>query len=206
VKHSLTLYRLLAISGIVLLTLVLAGAYLDGADALSILTLLSPRSPNLGLWFGLGGIVLLTVGMVGIIRRYCRYHRNLFTALAILLIPPLAFATFFVGCTFAFLSAPMFPMRSEITQVTVVDNSPLVLSLDVKAITSRDSIIDGASVMNSNDVIVAEIFERARALLPAGSEITLTLDFNTTLPSGNYVIRLHGGMQYSHGSALFTVP
>jgi hypothetical protein len=205
VKHSLTLYRLLAILGIVLLTLVFVGAYLDGADSLSILTLLSPRSPNLGLWFGLGSIVLLTVGIVGIIRRYSRHHRKLFTALAILLIPSLAFATFFVGCTLAVLSAPMFPMRSEITQVTVVDANPLVLSVDAKALTSRDSIIEGAGVLNSNNVIVAEIFE-PRELLPAGSEITLTLDFNTTLPSGNYVIRLFGGMHDNHGSALFTVP
>jgi hypothetical protein len=44
VKHSLTLYGLLAILGIVLLTLVLVGSYLGGADALSILTLLSPNS------------------------------------------------------------------------------------------------------------------------------------------------------------------
>jgi hypothetical protein len=67
VKFSARFYELLAILGIVILALVLACAYLDGADALSILVLLSPMSPNLGLWFVFGGIALLTVGMVGII-------------------------------------------------------------------------------------------------------------------------------------------
>jgi hypothetical protein len=213
VKRSLTLYGLLAIIGIVLLTLILVSSYLDGADALSILTLLSPMSPpNLGLWFVLGGIVLLTVGMVGIIRRYFKNHRNLFTALAILLIPPLTFATLVFGCTFAFFSAPMFPLRSEITQVTVVDNSPLVLSVGVKAITSSDSRIEGVIVLNGDDELVAKIplDDRAwlegsdLAVLPAGSEISLTLDFNTTLPAGKYLVRLTCWHQ-NHGSSLFTI-
>ena len=218
-KKSTVLYLSSAILGIVFLVLVLVGAYLDGADSLSILALLSPMSsPQLGLWFVLGPTVLLTVGMVGIIRQYFENHRKLLTALAILLIPPLTFFPFVIGCSYAFFSAPWYPMRSEITQVTVVDNSPLVLSVGVKAITSRDSRIDGAFVTNNNDELVAETsfddrewvehgdFEGlALAVLPAGSEITLTLNFNATLPSGNYQVKLTCWGD-NHGSSLFTIP
>ena len=213
-KHSLTLCRLFAILGIVLLSLVLVGSYLDGADSLSILVLLSPLSPpHLGLWFVLSGIFLLTIGMVGIVRRYFKNHRNLFTALAVLLIPILTFATFVVGCTYAFWSAPMSPLRSEITEITVVDNSPLVLSVGVKAITSKDTRIEGAIVLNSDDELAAKtpLDDRAwteglaLAELPAGSEITLTLNFNTSLPSGDYLVRLTS-WHANHGSSSFTIP
>lgn len=214
-KHSRISCGLLAILGIVFLTLVLAGSYLDAADAVSILASLSLR--KLGLWFVLSGIVLVTVGICGIVRQHFKNHRNLFTALAVPLIPSLTFATMLFASVFVVLSAPMFPMRSEITQVAVVDTSPLVLSLDVKAITSRDSRIEGAIIFNNDDIIVAEIFKReyivsknwqglAMAVLPAGSEITLTVNFNCTLPSGNYTIRLSGGMDDSHGSSPFIIP
>jgi hypothetical protein len=160
-----------------------------------------------------GGIILLTGGIVGIIRQYFTNHRKLFTALAILVIPPLTFSTLVFGCTFAFSSAPMFPVRSEITQVTVVDDSPLVLSVGVKAITSRDSRIEGALVLNGDDEVLAKtppddrawLEGSALAVLPAGSEITLTLDFNTTLPAGSYLVRLACWHQ-NHGSSLFAIP
>jgi len=214
VKRSLALYGLLFILGIILLTLVLVGSYLDGADALSILVILSPMSPpNLGLWFVSGGIILLTVGMVGIARQYFKNYRRLFTALAVILIPPLIFFPFIGGCSYAFFNAPMFPMRSEITQVTVVDDSPLVLSVGVKAITSRDSRIEGAIILNGDGEPVAEtpIDDRvwteglALAVLPAGSEIKLTLNFNTTLPPGKYRVRLTCWHE-NHGNSPFTLP
>jgi len=203
-----------AILGIVFLALVLAGSYLDGGDSLSILVLLSPFSPpHLGLWFVLGGIVLLTVGMVGVIRQYFRNHSKLFSALAILLIPPLVFFTVVVGCASAFSSAQWVPLRSEITQVTVVDTSPLVLSLTVKAITSRDTRIEGALIYDSTSEVVAVtpfddrawIEGLALAELPGGSEISLTLDFNTSLPSGDYLVRLTC-WHNNHGSSSFTIP
>ena len=216
VKHSRPLFGLLAVLGIIFLTLVLAGIYLDAIDAVSILASLS--IPQLGLWFVLGGIVFLTVGILGIGRQHFKNHRNLFTALAVLLIPLLTFATMFVASALVIVYAPMFPMRSEITQVTVVDTSPLILSLNVKAITSRDSRIDWAIILNSNDALVAETPPSARewivsknfqglalAVLPAGSEITLTLNFNTTLPSGNYLVRLTSWGS-NHGSSPFTIP
>ena len=214
-KKSTLLYLSSTIIGIVMITLVLLGGYLDAADALNILSLLSLG--YFGIFFVLGGIASLTTGIVGIIRQYFKNHRKLLTALAIILIPPVTFASFAVGYTFAIFSAPMFPMRSEITQVTVVDTNPLVLSVSAKAITSGDSRIDQAIILNSNNELVAETSfddrERmeyggfkglALAILPAGSEITLTLNFNNTLPAGNYLVRLTCWHQ-NHDSSSFTI-
>jgi len=213
VKKSTILYLSSAIIGIVLLALVLVGTYLDLIDALSILVSFSPT--KLGLWFMLGGIILLTVGIVGLIWQCFKNHRKLFSALALLFIPSLTFFTMFFACTLIF--APMyFPLRSVITQVTVVDDSPLVLSLGVKGITSRDSRIDSAFILNSSDIIVASCFNEEIMVngvwtfepifvLPAASEIAVTLDFNTTLPSGEYLVRLSSWHE-SHGESPFTIP
>jgi len=216
VKKSTMLYWSSAILGIVLLALVLAGAYLYAADSLSVLSLLSPTKS--GFWFVFVGIVSLTVGMVGIGRQHFKNHRKLFTALAILLVPPLIFATFIAGYMFAVLSTPMFIVRSEITQVTVVDDSPLVLSVGVRAITSRDSIIEQASVFNDNKTLFAQTSLEDRemlnskiykglalAVLPTGSEITVILNFSATLPSGDYTVSL-SSWHVAHGSSPFTIP
>jgi hypothetical protein len=214
-KKSTMLYWSFAISGVVLIALILVGAYLASVDSLSILALLSPT--QLGIWFVFGCIVPLTTGTVGIIWHHLKNHRKLFTALAILLIPPLTFFASIFACII--IIPPLsFPMRSEITQVTVVDTSPLVLYVGVKAITSRDSRIDQAFVIDSDNELAAETsfndrewFEHgnfkglALAILPAGSEITLTLDFNTTLPSGSYLVRLSSWGD-NHGDSTFTIP
>lgn len=189
------------------------GTYLDAIDALNILASFSPT--KLGLWFMLGSIISLTAGIVGIIWQYFKNHRKLLSALAIIFIPTLTFFTMFFACSLIF--TPMyFPMRSEITQVTVVDDSPLVLSLCVKAITSRDTRIDSALILDSTDTLVAsywneEIMVKGAwtfepiCVLPAGSEITVTVDFNTTLPSGDYLVRL-SSWHNNHGESSFTVP
>ena len=211
-KHTTIIYWSSAIIGIVIIALVLAGAYLDAVDSLSILALLSPT--KLGLWFVLGSIVLLTIGTVGIIRQHFRNHRKLLSALAILLIPPLTFFASLFAC--AIIIPPLsFPMRSEITQATVVDTNPLVLSLRVKALTSRDTRIESAFILNSVNERVAQIPSEEEwegvwgqftlAELPGGSEISLTLDFNTTLPSGDYLVRLTC-WHNNHGSSPFTIP
>ena len=213
VKKSTLLYWSFVIIGFVLLALFLVGTYLDAVDSLSILALLSPT--KLGLWFVLSGIVLLTVGMVGIIRQYFENHRNLYSALAILIIPALTFFTALFACSLVIMPF-YFPLRSEITQVTVVDTSPLVLSFNVKAITSRDTRIDSALVLDSNDTIVASFWNEEImvkgdwtfepvCVLPAGSEITVTVDFNTTLPSGDYLLRL-SSWHDNHGESPFTIP
>ena len=83
----------------------------------------------------------------------------------------------------------------------------------MKAITSRDTRIEVAIVLNDDNELVAKtplddrewIEGLALAVLPAGSEIKLTLDFNNTLPAGNYLLRLTCWHQ-NHGSSSFTVP
>jgi hypothetical protein len=213
-KKSTILYLSSIILGIVLLALVLVGTYLDAVDALNILVSFSPT--KLGFGFMLGSIVLLTVGIVGIGRQYFNGHRRLFTVLASILVPPLIFFSLFYGCVSAVIMAPMFPLRSEITQVTVVDDNPLVLSLCVKAITSRDTRIDSAFILDRNDTLVAsywneEIMVKGVStfepicVLPAGSEITVSVDFNTTLPSGGYLVRL-SSWHDNHGESPFTIP
>lgn len=213
-KKSTVLYWSFAILGIVFIALVLVGGYLAAADSLSVLASFSLW--YFGLFLVVGGIVLLTIGFIGVGRQYFKNHRRLFTVLSILLVPPLIFGTFIVGYTYAFVNAPMFPLRSEITQVTVVDNNPLVLSLSVKAITSRDTRIDSAFILDSNDTLVAsywneEIMVKGVStfepicVLPAGSEITVTVDFNTTLPSGSYLVRL-SSWHDNHGESPFTIP
>ena len=214
-KKSTALYWSSAILGIVFLALVLVGTYLDAIDSLSILVLFSPT--KLGLWFMLGSIVSFTVGIVGIGRQYFMGHRRLFTVLAIFLIPLLVFVSFFFGCVSVVPMAPMFPLRSEITQVKVVDTDPLVLSLNVKAISSVDTRIESAFVLYNNDIVAqvpsdeewvkwaerGEFFTLAD--LPGGSEISLTLDFNTTVPSGDYLLRL-SSWHNNHGESSFTIP
>ena len=191
----------------------LVGTYLDAIDSLSILVLFSPT--KLGLGFMLGGIILLTVGIVGIIWQYFKNRRKLLSALAIIFIPSLTFFTMFFACISVFVF-PYIPMRGEITQVTVVDASPLVLSLGVKAITGRDSRIDSAFILDSNDTLVASCFNEEIlvngiytddpiCVLPAGSEVTVTVDFNATLPSGSYIVRLYSWHD-NHGESLFTIP
>jgi hypothetical protein len=213
-KKSTILYLSSVILGIVLLALVLVGTYLDAIDALNILVSFSPT--KLGFGFMLGSIVLLTVGIVGIGRQYFNGHRRLFIVLASILVPPLIFFSLFYGCVSAVIMAPMFPLRSEITQVTVVDDNPLVLSLCVKAITSRDTRIDSAFILDSNDTLVASYWNEEImvkgvytfepiCVLPAGSEITVNVDFNTTLPSGGYLVRL-SSWHDNHGESPFIIP
>jgi len=217
VKHSRLLFGFFVVLGIIFLMLAIVGNYLNASDAVSIL---APFHSQLG--FLLGGMVFTTVGIVGTGRHYFKNHRKLFTSLAAILVPLAVFGIFFVAAWNMIFYAPVFPMRSEITQVTVIDTSPLVLSLNVKAITSRDTRIDGALVLNSDGtdvatyylepIIVVDYYSHEQTYvrqsiceLPTGSEITITLDFNKTLPSGNYLVRL-SSWGSNHGSSPFTIP
>jgi hypothetical protein len=214
VKHSGKIFVLFIIFGIIFLALVLVGTYLGAIDALTILVLFSPT--KLGFGFMLGGIILLIVGIFGIKRSFFRSHGTFVQAFSIPLFSSFLFITFIFAISWIVISAPMYPMRSEITQITVVDDSPLVLSLTVKAITSRDTRIDSALVLDSDDAIVASYcneevmvegvstFEPI-CVLSGGSEITFTVDFSTTLPSGNYLVKL-SSWHDNHGESLFTIP
>jgi len=203
VKYSRLLFGFIAVLGIVFLALVLAGLYLDYVDAVSILASLNSQ---LGLWFVLGGIVFLTGGVIGMGVQHFKNHRNIFTALAVLLIPLLTLAIIFVASVEIVVYAPMFPLRSEITQVTVVDTNPLILSLKVKAITSRDATIEGVNIMDSDDDNrVAYCSVKPFCELPAGSTITLTLNFSCTLPPGDYIVRPIA-WEANHDSSPFIIP
>lgn len=201
-SHSRLIHVFFAVLGFVFLSLVLASFYLRAIDSVS--SLVSLSSPQLGVWFGLGAISLLTVGVVGIGRQHFRNRRKLFTVIAVFLIPPLIFAGFLVVSLLIVVSAPMFPLRSEITLVSVVSNSPLILSVDVKAITSRTSSIEGASIFDGDGLVayrpLKPFFE-----LPTGSTKTLILNFNDTFPSGNYIVRL-SSWHNNHGSLPFAIP
>ena len=219
-KHSRLLFGFFMVLGIVFLTLLLAGMYLNAIDAVSILA--SLFYSELVPWFALGGgIVFLTVGIVGIGRQHFKNHRNLFTALAVLLIPSLTFATMLFASVVVFVYAPMFPVRDEIIQVGLVNTNPLVLSLGVKAITSEGTRIDSVIILNSHGTMVAEYriedivtvdehgYPMTRSMpictLSRGSSVTLTLRFNCTLPPGDYTVRLTSWHD-NHGSAPFTIP
>jgi hypothetical protein len=217
VKHPKLVYGFIAVIGIVILALILASLYLFSMDAVSILEPLYPICHSgFGLWLVIGGIVFLTVGIIGLERYHFKNHRNLLTVLVAISVPLLTFATVFSASVLMIVYGPMFPLRSEITQVTVVDTNPLVLSVNVRAITCRDSRIAGAIILNEYDQLVAESYPERRwidygnfhgmgwAVLPAHSEIALTLDFNATLPSGNYTVRL-SEWEENHGSASFTI-
>ena len=142
--------------GIVFLAIILTSLYLYYSDAISVLASLG--SSQYVIWFVLSGIVIITVGTVGLGRQHFKAHRNLLTLLMVVLVPLLTYATVLFAATLMIVSAPMFPTRSEITEVIVVEANPLVLSLSVKAITSRDSRIDSAIIKNSNETMVASFF------------------------------------------------
>lgn len=204
-KYSIIFYGTLVILGIVFLALVLEGAYLNWYKTSILLFLSGYSGSNFGVDFVLGGITLFTIGVVGIGRQCFKIHKKLFTILAALLVPPLIFASFVVCYSTAISSSPALPLRSEITQLTVVDTNPLILSVNVKAITSKDSLIDTAWVYNDYDCAsVAHCFNE-ESVLPAGSEVTLNLNFNTTLPSGNYTLSF-STWHVNHDSSPFTIP
>jgi|GEM_PF-6680402 len=216
-KHSKLLFGFITIFGIVFLILLLIGSYLDAIDSVNILASLE-HSTQLGFLSLLCGTGLVTVGMIGIGRHYFKNHKKLFTVLSGVLISPLIFFSVIFTSVLVIIAAPMFPIRTEITQVTVIDPDPLVLSVDIKAITSRTSIIESAIIYNDNNTIVAQTdfgdrtrFEHkdytglALAVLPAGSEIIVTFIFNTALESGNYIVGL-SSWGWAHDSSPFTIP
>jgi hypothetical protein len=223
-KHSKLLFGFITVIGIVFLVLVLVSAYLDSVDSISILELLYPSQSGLGLWLLLGGTVLLIAGLMGIGRQHFKIRGKLYTGLVVFVILIFIFYGVFGSVGMMILNAPMFPMRSEITQVTIVDADPLVLSLGVKAITCRDSRIDIVFIFDSDRNTVAEycmedivvLDEHGYpyncsvpiCVLSGGSSMTLTVRFNRTLSPGNYTVSLASGGfgDDNHGSSPFTIP
>ncbi len=219
-NHLKIVYGFMAVLGIVFLAWLFVSIYLNSIDALSVLP--SLPSSELGVWsVVLAGVVFLTVGIIGFGRQHFRNHRNLITVIVVVLVPCLVLATVFVFPVLMLDYAPMFPVRDEITLVQIANNNPLLLYLGIKAITSEGTNIDSVLILNSYGTMVAEYRmedfvtvdehgDRVTNSLPictlsGGSSMTLTVRFNTTLPSGHYTVRLSswGG---NHGSAPFTIP
>ena len=177
--------------------------YLTNMDAINILARLSEELLFVLLF---GGIAFLTIGIIGIGRLKLKNHKKLFTAITACVIPSLTFALVFLFIIVIIFPSTMFPMRSEITNVTVIGNNPLILSVDLKAITIRDSYIDVANVLNTaDDNVVSQCVLDPFFVLPAYSTKTLILTFNNTIPSGNYIVML-SSWDYHQGNSPFAIP
>jgi hypothetical protein len=119
------------------------------------------------------------------------------------------------------------PERLAIAQVTLDNNSPLTLSVTVKSFYMYDIYFDKAYIKDQYQLpllppveITAEWMqveddeERASSYytmrflgeLPGGSEKIITLNFNTTLPSGNYAVWLHTERYQTFFSPYFNIP
>jgi hypothetical protein len=117
------------------------------------------------------------------------------------------------------------PRENEvIMEVAVNSTSPLILSISMKSFYYADIKFGHGHIKDSNQTIVAQcprtesvglvwdagghsVEGFAVCVLPAGSEKTLTLNLNTTLPSGNYTLWLFGGYpSCAFVSPYFTMP
>jgi hypothetical protein len=106
--------------------------------------------------------------------------------------------------------------------VSVNNTNPLILSLNVKSLYSVEIDFVEACVEDGKQVTVASIegtwvtvevnewgpVSRMKFVgqLPGGSEKTLTFNFNTTSPSGNYSVWLHSRRYYPFVSPYFAIP
>ena len=210
-KHPKLVYGFMMVLGIIFLTTFFAVDYWYSMN-IGILKM-QVFEQYMGYWFCLfvvGGAVLLIVGVLRTDIPSIKKFRG-YIAISI---PVIVLFLLFSASMYAFNQSffNSFAVRSEITQVTVVSTSPLVLTLDVKAITDYDSAIDGAVIHNNNDVVVAEYYRgmvggsyQPLGELMAGSTRTLTLNFSCTIPSGNYTVMLYGN-DINHGRSPFTIP
>jgi len=204
-KYSKKFFGFISVLGLLFLIIFFVGCYLKELDSINILASLSSE---LFLILVFGGIAFFSIGIIGIVRLRLKNHRNLFTAIAAFAVPTLTFVVVFFG--FILIIAPgsfRFPMRSEITKVAVVSNSPLVLSVDVKALTTRNAYIEGAYILSIDDSsIVTDCYLNPPFfVLPAYSTKTFSFNFNVTIPSGDYILML-SAWRDAHGSLQFIIP
>jgi hypothetical protein len=204
-KHSKICFGFISALGVIILILFFVGSILKEWDQIHILA-----SVSYDFWWLMmfGGIALFTIGIIGIGRQKIKNHRNLFTAIAAFGIPISTFTIVFFA--FMLIIAPAsfhFPLRSKITNLSVINNSPLILSVDVKAITTADTRIEGAYVLNIDDYsIVTDSYMNPPFFeLPAYSTKTLIFNFNETIPTGNYILHL-SAWHANHGSLQFVIP
>jgi len=220
VKHTNFLFGFLTVVGLVLVTILLTIVYWANTCSEKILivnALLPLPYQNYFAAFSLiGGTGFLTVGMLGIGRRYFKNHTVKFFFTAVFV--PLIILTSFSLLSFA-LYDPIHgvPERMTITQASVDRADPLTVSLRMKSFYSNTIYFEEACIMDDNQTTLASIeaywitVEDGESLpyqtpqyvgkLPGGSDEILTLNFNTTLPSGIYAVRLR-----THNWAFFVSP
>ncbi len=206
-KHSKLLFGFITVLGIAFVTMFIAILYryyyLYQPFPFELSTFLRDGFAYFLLF---GGTVLLIAGMLGIGRQHFKNHRRLFTVLTVFSIPLFVFILIFQVTFFA----PLIPggidpyERMTVTQVSVDTANPLTLVVSVQSMYSQDITIYAAKVEDNNQTRLAYIEGKwdppdskgmshtfhALGELPAGSEKTFALNFNTTLSAGNYRVGL----------------
>jgi hypothetical protein len=227
VKYSTQIFGVIAALGLALLTFFLTAVYLSRTYSSGILTMeaLIPSSILGHFWvlFLIFGTGFLIAGVLGFGRQRLKNKRALFTVLTVALTPLLVFALFFsviLATTYPNLSDP--PEKMAITNVSLIGTNPLILSLDAKSFYMAEIWFDNAYIKDCNQTTVASIigemvevqkpnatpywtFQFA-ARLPAASEKVLTLNFNTTMPSGEYSVWLHSYRESTFTTLYFAIP
>jgi hypothetical protein len=221
VKHSKLLFLLASILGIAFVAAFMAILY-----SYYFLFQPFPFEPSIYLRDGfaglllVGGAILLTVGMLGMGRPQFK-RKRLFTGLTVFLVPLLVF----VLVLQVSLAAPLIPggidpyERMTVTQVSVESANPLNLVVSIQSLYSHDITIVAATIEDRDQCRFAYIEGQwdspdsegmshgfhALAELPAGSEKTFALNFNKTLPAGNYSLGL-ATRHRMYYSPYFTLP
>jgi uncharacterized membrane protein (DUF485 family) len=227
VKHSTFIFGFIAAFGLAILTFFLTAVYLARTLSSEILTIeaIVPSSILGNFWvlFLIFGTGFLTIGVMGIGRQRIKNKKTLFTALTAILTPIIVFTLFLstlLATTYPTLNDP--PERMSLTNVSVIATNPLTLSLNAKSFYMTEIYFDRAYIKDPDQTTVASIIGKEVevqkpnsspywtfqfvARLPAASEKALTLNFNTTLPSGEYSVWLHSYRQQTFTTLYFNLP
>lgn len=222
-KRSTVIFAFIATLGLAILVLFFMAAYLARTLSAEILIIeaVIPDAIFGRFWvpFLVFGAGFLTVGVLGLGRQRIKNKRTLFSTLIVIFIPLLVFNLFLsisLATTYPIMESP--PERMTITNVLVKSNNPLTISLSAKSFYMAEICFDQAYVKDYNKTTVASIIGKEVeiqnstshpsnwpghpywtfqyvARLPPASEKTITLDFNTTLPPGDYSLWLHSYRQ-----------
>ena len=96
-KYSKIRFGFISVIGVLFLTIFVISNYLKLIDAINILATISNEILSAFLFVG---IAFLTIGIIGIGRLHLKKHKNLFTGIVALVIPPLTFALIFLFIIF----------------------------------------------------------------------------------------------------------
>ncbi len=219
IKYVDLLFGFLTVLGLVLVTILFTIGYwaITFSEKILIVNALLPLPYyHYFVVFSLiAGTGFLTVGMLGIGRRYFKNHTVKFFFTAVLV--PLTILIWFFLLPTLYDPIRGVPERMIITQASVDRADPLTVSLRMKSFYSNTIYFVEAWIMDDNEIKLASIeayiitVENGESgpyqtmhyvgKLPGGSDEILTLNFNTTLPSGNYAVRLR-----THNGAVFVSP